>query len=156
MDFYRYIGLSILLVLLYQCNPQKETNTMEKQSNYIENHLGEHELQREKDRLSQLMKSFRKSLEKIETEPKPQEIKALYGEGFKVKDEPVTCMVYIFERQQQHKDAQVLVKKFLKANSREVITSSNGRLFFLGFLTEDSSHAIYTLNDLASTFAGEE
>ncbi|MFC4873933.1 hypothetical protein [Negadavirga shengliensis] len=127
---------------------------MENQQN--DKNFGDHELRWEKDRLNRLMEGFRKPLERVEVYPSPQEINAFYGEGFKVRKEPVTCMVYIFENQRQHKEAREQIKKYQDANLKEVMTSSNGRLFFWGYITENDTNAIYTLNDLAGTFAGEE
>ncbi len=152
MRIYKKIGIYGLVGLLLATCSQRD-NTINNQlkttgmSDYLE---------REKNKIDRLMQSFSKPLQKISPAPTAKEAAAFYAVGYKVVDENVDCMIYIYENQQKHEAARKYFTDNPNVNLKNSLFSSNGRLFFWGYQKTDDPKERYTLNALASAFAGEE
>lgn len=113
-------------------------------------------LQWEQDRIEKMFVNFSNPVEEIENIPSVETINALYGKGYKVKNEPIKFMIYVFDNQRQHSAARNFFEEQINYDSTKSIMASNGSLFFFGETTSDKKEAYYLLNELVSVFAGEE
>lgn len=152
MHIYKKIGFYGLVGLLLATCLQKDNRN----NNQLKTISMSDYLEHEKNKIDRLMHSFSKPLQKISPSPTAEEAAAFYAVGYEVVDENVGCTIYIYENQQKHEAARKYFTDNPNVNLKNSLFSSNGRLFFWGYQKTDDPKERYTLNALASAFAGEE
>lgn len=139
-------------------SPRKQSNAQSqdmKRRNSMTTEMLAQELQRARVLLSQA----NEPLQEVDPELPPENIGALGGIGFEVKNPDVKLSIYVFEYQNQHADAVEKLMAQVPQEGTRILHGSNGSLLFFGHTRTDGPDGIdakFRLGGLASAFAGQE